>query len=382
MADGDSSSSAASTGVDLTVRCALQSFDDLTVHAAMDWTVKDLKTHLFNTVASKPEVKRQRLIYAGHCLQDHQTIRELLDKSREGIEPGQELGPQVIHLVCAPNEPPAMQNNGLRHRANAATANAGASSTATTVPTAGGNAQDYYAQWSLPTYSLPPNATAEQIAYYNYYIQYQQAMMSWYMYTYGSVASPNVFQIQYHTPGAQNFIPGYADVAAPGGNENLVPEAAPAPPVAQNNNIAPHRHDILGILYKSIRLGFFLMVLFMYSSIERFLVVFLIVCLLWYVHRRREQDNFRAAARRSMEQAARDFRNNHPAAQAAAGAGGAVANDNNNNEVPAEPAAPAAAAPPQVEVQTPWTLFWSTVSSFFLSLIPENPVPPVGMGAE
>ena len=33
------------------------------------------------------------------------------------------------------------------------------------------------------------------------------------------------------------------------------------------------------------------MVLFIYSSFERFLAVFLIVCILWYVHRQREQNN-------------------------------------------------------------------------------------------
>ena len=72
-----------------------------------------------------------------------------------------------------------------------------------------------------------------------------------------------------------------------------------APQVAGNDE--EHVNDILGILYKSIRVGFFLMVLFFYSSFERFLAVFLIICILWYFHRQREQNNLNAAARRVVQ---------------------------------------------------------------------------------
>lgn len=42
-----------------------------------------------------------RLIYAGHCLDNAKTLREIFNKRHEGME-GTDLGPQVMHMVCAP----------------------------------------------------------------------------------------------------------------------------------------------------------------------------------------------------------------------------------------------------------------------------------------
>lgn len=47
-------------------------------------------------------------------------------------------------------------------------------------------------------------------------------------------------------------------------------------------------------------------------------------------------------------------------------------NDNNNNQVPAGEPAPTGTTQ---DAPNAWTVFWSTISSFFTSLIPENPVP-------
>jgi hypothetical protein len=383
MPESSTSGSNKIENIHLTVRCALQSFNDLNITCPVEWKVAELKNHLFKVCSTKPEPKRQRLIYAGHCLKDTQTLREILDKASDGFEAGEEAGPQVIHLVCASKEPPQL-SSGLRHR-NAASTTNNSGTTATGINAAG--QQGFSVQNSQPLatsafsqYQLPANATPEQMAYYASYINYQQAVMAWMQY--------NQFLTSSVTP--QIFASGAPLLQAGPYNMQFNLQAAghgfnnPMQPVNQNpqnmgnnnnqvQNVAAneeeHVNDIVGILYKSIRVGFFLMVLFFYSSFERFLAVFLIICILWYVHRQREQNNLNAAARRVVQAPQppqqprvegddnnRPEPNNDEQQQ--------QQNDNNNNEVPVP-------QQPHPQVQSSWNLFCSTVSSFFMSLIPE-----------
>lgn len=54
------------------------------------------------------EVARQRLIYAGHCLEDARTLTEVLrgrcEEASAAISGGAPAEPQVIHMVCASKE--------------------------------------------------------------------------------------------------------------------------------------------------------------------------------------------------------------------------------------------------------------------------------------
>jgi hypothetical protein len=379
MAESSTCGSNKVENIQLTVRCALQSFDDLNIACPVAWKVADLKNHLFQVCSTKPEPKRQRLIYAGHCLNDTQTLREIVDKASDGFEPGEEIGPQVIHLVCASKEPPQM-SSGLRQRNNASvTNNSGVNANAA-------GQQGFSVQNSQPLttaafaqYQLSANASPEQMAYYASYMNYQQQVMAWMQYNQllTSAASPQIFastpllqagpyNMQFNLQAAGH---GFNNPMQPlnqnlqGNNNNQAQNVAA--------NEEEHVNDILGILYKSIRVGFFLMVLFFYSSFERFLAVFLIICILWYVHRQREQNNLNAAARRVVQppppqqQPQIEADNNRPEPNNDAQQ---QQNDNNNNEVPAP-------QQPHPQLQSSWNLFCSTVSSFFLSLIPENPVP-------
>lgn len=142
-------------------------------------------------------------------------------------------------------------------------------------------------------------------------------------------------------------------------NNNIPQQPAPAA------NDEEHLNDIVGILYKSIRVGFFLMVLFFYSSMERFLAVFLIMCILWFVHRRREQNQVNEAARRVVQPPPQPAQNNEDERL--------VDNDNNNNEIPAPVRQPVN----QQDAQTRWNVFCSAVTTFFMSLIPEHHQVPV-----
>jgi len=356
----------------LTIRCAMQSFEDRKIQCPPTWTVRQLKQHLFETFLSKPDPQRQRLIYAGHCLKDAQIVSEILEKRRDDLEPSAELGPQVIHLVCASKEVPQTlpASSGLRHRANVTSLTTNRQPTTTNVP----QQSPFYQAWNMSQqFSIPANASHEQIAYYTNWMNYQM-MMGWYQQQFIAQSGTMPFMqtgpynVQFNLQGMGanigNNVPGAQ-----------IPEAQDQQNPQINNPMAngeeEHVNDVLGMIYKSIRVGFFLMILFFYSSVERFIAVFLIICILWYIHRRREQNNLNEAARRIVQGIQQNQPTPEPPNTEVNAEGNA--NDNNNNEVPALPREQQQQVLRLAETQTPWNLFWSTVSSFFLSLIPENP---------
>lgn len=68
-------------------------------------------------------MKRQRLIYAGHCLDNDATIESFLRRSDDGDDLNVSNSPQVIHMVCANKEAlvspkPILtaETNEIRHR--------------------------------------------------------------------------------------------------------------------------------------------------------------------------------------------------------------------------------------------------------------------------
>lgn len=62
-----------------------------------------------------------RLIYAGHCLDNTKTLQEIFNKRHEGME-NTDMGPQVIHMVCAPTIKEPL-DAGIRRRNVAASSN-------------------------------------------------------------------------------------------------------------------------------------------------------------------------------------------------------------------------------------------------------------------
>ena len=112
------------------IRCALQSFDDTTVICPHDWTVRRLKQHLRDVCPGEPVrftlsllplyaiislffqcPDRQRLIYAGQCLQDDRKLDSVLRR------PSDPDGSQVIHMVCPPTDKSRLEHEAdLRRR--------------------------------------------------------------------------------------------------------------------------------------------------------------------------------------------------------------------------------------------------------------------------
>eukprot|EP00038_Savillea_parva_P004285 m.135999 g.135999 ORF g.135999 m.135999 type:complete len:487 (-) comp11426_c7_seq1:4438-5898(-) len=95
----------------------------------LGWTVKQLKRHLTTVHPSKPQASKQRLIYAGRALLDHQRLSDVLRRFQPGIT-------QHIHLVVAgahTHKSAPTDRPGLRQRRGGTGAGAG-SETPTTAP--------------------------------------------------------------------------------------------------------------------------------------------------------------------------------------------------------------------------------------------------------
>lgn len=124
--------------------------------------------------------------------------------------------------------------------------------------------------------------------------------------------------------------------------------AAPADEARPPNEQAP---DFLDALYRVVRI-LILVALVVYSPVERLAFVVLLICLMMYVQQRRE-------------------RNGRNAPLGAAQVGGEAISKSPVQEAPPAEEANDSPAPGQ----SAWSVFWSTVVSFFSSLVPENPVP-------
>jgi len=432
--------------IELTIRCAMQTFPDRTMHCSGKWTVLQLKEHLFAVCESKPEVARQRLIYAGHCLENAQTLESVLrgrsasdasstTNGSNGGNPQQQT--QVIHLVYSAKDP--LGAGGVRLR-KTAQRNSSALPTATPAmaqpPVQPQQAQQANFHYGNAFYGYPqqPQAQGQQpqnayeayaASYQNYinqmlYYQQQQFHQMVHQQQHPGVAAammpqmlpagqaPQLFQqfqpmagaafgaaaafggahlhpnqIQQGNNNGQAMMANpFAGMAMPAGFHGQfqvqaqvpIADPAPAPEVvggaAMDDMGVERQPDLLDFIYKAIRFSLLMMVLYMYSSVERFLMVLAVVMVVWFVQMRRERQN-------RMELQQREIRRlqavQQPVVPAIGEADAPPADNNNNNELTPDRMPN---APPTTNIQqTVWNVFWSTVSSFFTSLIPENPGP-------
>lgn len=139
----------------------------------------------------------------------------------------------------------------------------------------------------------------------------------------------------------------------------------PQPVVEGVNNEAREQPDFLALIYKFFRFALLIIILFLYSSFERFFGAIFLIGIIWFVQQQRRQNH-------GEQQQINNIRPEAP-----------DANDNNNNNVntPNQEAGNVEIQPPNSHPQSfsAWSVFWSTVTSFFASLIPENPHVPVNI---
>ncbi|VDK44921.1 unnamed protein product [Anisakis simplex] len=375
----------------LLIRCAMQSFEDTSVTCPINWTVRQLKEKLAVVCSSKPEADRQRLIYAGHCLQDDKTLRSVFEN--RVVESDNDI--RVIHLVCPCRD--LAEFDGLRRRnvkekkdqnernstdmlpsaPTHPTSSANAPNSAATGWPNFAAARNYGVSFPVSQYGADSNAQLHSAynAYAMYYTNYMQQMMT------AMNGSNAPFVANTHSYVAPHFsFPTTAPVTQPVQPADRVaadvvaaPAAAPAGGIVQEavaGEIEAPQRDFLDIVHKAIRICFLVMLVYVYSSAERFLGVLLFIILVWFVQARRDRNN-RQRADRELVHAVNNVRraqqvdeveNETTPRDSGMGTSSNAGSESNENREP-----------------TAWTIFWSTcytfITSFFTSLIPDNPVP-------
>ncbi|VDM42645.1 unnamed protein product [Toxocara canis] len=381
--------------VGLLIRCAMQSFEDTPITCPVDWTVRQLKERLAGACSSKPvpfirshwslqhctvaclkEASRQRLIYAGHCLQDDRTLRSVFENRPVDSDV------RVIHLVCPPRDIAefdgirrrnAKKKEGILHKSAVSPAapshsTSSGSSESAAPSDAWQNLAPNYGAFPMPNY-MNPNAQIQSAynAYVMSYTNYMQQMMVAMGGSNVSFAGRQSFVApQFSFPAAVPVTRPAQPPAAVGADVVAAPAAGGIVQEAVAGDVDAPQRDFLDIVYKAIRMCFLIMLVYVYSSAERFLGVLLFIIVVWFVQARRDRNN-RQRANRELAQAVNNVRHAQQVGETASEAGssdsevGTGSNSNENRE------------------PTAWTIFWSTcytfITSFFTSLIPDNPVP-------
>ncbi|XP_019116954.2 homocysteine-responsive endoplasmic reticulum-resident ubiquitin-like domain member 1 protein [Larimichthys crocea] len=401
--------------ITLLIKTPNQAHEDRTVEGVrLDWTVKDLKTHLSTVYPTGPAVSEQRLIYAGKLLPDHLHVKDLF-RQTDSIP--------TLHLVCVLKYQPQGQL-GARPKTKVTEQPHPSSSSSSTVqtpstpelrqrrPTSPTPTVDAAAapappsgspSWpaavtpgapqmtppAFPTYSLysPQQLLWLQHVYARqYYMQYHAALAAA-----GTAPSPPATTIGQYPPVPAHQVPVPAPLANQNPIDNLPVNQNPAQdgafinPGGANQNMRMNaqggpvmedeeelERDWLDWLYSAARFGVLLMIVYFNSNLSRFLLVMSTLLLMylhtagWFPFRRRVQVQEPNHLQRPEVQQ-NENRNPNPADDLA---------DRQGEEPAAAPAdgpdAMTAVLVPPHRVSVMWTA-WVFFKTFFSSLIPEAP---------
>ncbi|KAM3720345.1 Homocysteine-responsive endoplasmic reticulum-resident ubiquitin-like domain member 2 protein [Dirofilaria immitis] len=294
--------------VRLLIRCALQSFDDLSISCLSSWTVLQLKEKLAVDCPSKPEAKRQRLIYAGHCLHDEHTLKSVFE-----LRPIGDGNVHVIHLVCPPKDFSTHLDASVLRRRSVNHTQASSVSLGSATQTQNHNVSGAFPRY---TYPLWANAAAQggfvtpqpvaipstahfQSAYQAYMISYSNYIHQM-MCALGSssnsahfpsqLLNSQVLQPPQQANQPERVFGAEANLAAAPAAGDVVQEAVAG-------DINGQQRDFLDIVYKAIRMCFLIMLIYVYSSAERFFGVLTFILLVWFIQARRDRNNRERADR-------------------------------------------------------------------------------------
>ncbi|XP_063225088.1 homocysteine-responsive endoplasmic reticulum-resident ubiquitin-like domain member 2 protein [Bacillus rossius redtenbacheri] len=333
--------------VTLIVKAPNQQVEDLTIECELNWTIRRLKNYLAEVYPSKPRTEDQKLIYSGKLLPDGAALKDVL-RSFEGQTA------HTLHLVCATPrdgyrrpapEPPRMQAVPARSSDVDEVRRRGSAAEGSTLP-------DPQAAWAAAMGPSDPSSVAQQLAwmqqaYANYMMQYMQLM--------ASAASPqDGLAAAAAIPPSFTFQPPPATEQPPAAPNNPERVAAPLdnnPPDGEDDDGRGNR-DWLDWFYLLSRMGVLLSIVYFYSSPTRFFMVAMLAVIMYMYHRGFLQVQ---AARRAADN------NNVPAPAPDEDAASGSDSDS------------ASGAPQQPERPSLLALAWTFFSSFFASLIPEQP---------
>ncbi|KAJ8398590.1 hypothetical protein AAFF_G00421180 [Aldrovandia affinis] len=382
----------------------------------INWTVKDLKTHLFRVYPNNPLEKDQRIIYSGKLLLDHLPIQDAFRKSdatptihlvcafrtaaqlgaRPKVTPAEQQRTDPLPLMtgentATPSPPTGPPAEGLRHRGQPS------SPTSTAVP---GPAQ--MTPPTFPTYSLySPQQLLwlQQMYARQYYIHYQVALAaaaSTPMDPIPTGASPAPHPAALPNQAPIDNLPANQNAPDPqfinpgGANQNMRMNAQGGPVMEDEEDMD---RDWLDWAYTVARFSVFLSIVYFYSTISRFVLVMSSLLLMylhtagWFPFRRRHAVPApNEPAPEVIQNHQNQNRNPGPGDVPAGGddAGAGLAREG-EAEAEAEAVAEGEAGPGPVEavllpavlvpphrVSLAWTA-WIFFKAFFASLIPEAP---------
>ncbi|XP_014249954.1 homocysteine-responsive endoplasmic reticulum-resident ubiquitin-like domain member 2 protein isoform X2 [Cimex lectularius] len=338
----------ASADLIILVKAPNQLIGDQKITCQRNWTVKQLKEHLFEVYPNRPLPKDQKLIYSGQLLTDTTLLSDVIKTYN-----GQEIN--TIHLVCAVKvsvnpirphvgiESPAPATTNVTTNPTQPSPLQASSDASSTRPEPTENTGCYYPSmltnppwYSCPINRLSGNRNAESqedefewvhqayINYLNSYLRMTELM-------YNIPLTHDSDDTSSGTDG-EGFVERPAGVEQDDGAAQIHPQPAA---VGENEEEDEHfNRDLLEWIYIYFRFGVLFMFVYFYSSPIRFLLVVTMMVLLYRL-RYGPQDE--------------------PVVE---GAGPADEEQVNGN--------------PPAPQQNNWlSMAWTFVSLFFLSLIPD-----------
>ncbi|XP_054632514.1 homocysteine-responsive endoplasmic reticulum-resident ubiquitin-like domain member 1 protein isoform X2 [Dunckerocampus dactyliophorus] len=390
--------------ITLVIKTPSRAVDDQTVEGVrLDWTVKDLKTHLAAVYPTQPTERDQKLIYAGKLLPDHLHMGDLFR------EPG---SIPTLHLVFAVRmqhqsslgessqvkyaEQPHLSSRGPKPSSASSSPSGTAGLRQRNVAGAQGNVQTAASRQAAPAgprTAVPGTPQMTRPAFPAYSL-YSPQQLLWLQHAYaqqyfmqchaawaaaGTVPSSSPA----HPPVPAHQVPLPAPIAnqnpinnLQAANQNPAQDGAFMDPAIANQNMRMNaqggpvvedqedlERDWLDRLYSAARFGVLLMIIYFNSDLSRFLLVMGTILLIylhttgWFTLRRREQVQGPNPMQppEVLHNQEDENRIPHPAA---------------NTEGPTEPMT--AVLVPPLRASIMWTV-WVFFKTFFSSLVPEAP---------
>ncbi|CAG5128368.1 unnamed protein product [Candidula unifasciata] len=413
------------TPVTLVIKAPNQRMADQTVECMTGWTIQKLKQHLEMVYPTKPKHNEQRLIYSGRLLQDKQTLKEILRQYDDSLS-----SRHTIHLVCSslmdssPASSASSSVNANSAQSPVAKPVASVSSGTCSSETASTSQSDgvrFRGHHQLPQPSSshdPANAHLAYTAYqpgvvqgdaasytpeqYHWMMQQQQQMYSQYMMQYmmyyqcmynpglsvAPMMPPSFSQHIVANTHPQQQVPHAPDAAAAAVNNGAQEAARPNVRMNAQGGVEEEEddegepRDWLHHMYFFMRVLTFLGILFFYSNLSRFLIVFTgSFCIYalqklrkyWQQLQQQERQERQQQQQAPQQEQQQQEQNEQPQQQPDTPA------DVRNEEVPENvpPPGPQAATDQQPAVEEDgsrlariMTFVGNTVQAFFTSLLP------------
>jgi len=275
-----------------------QSYEDQELFFDCNSYVLNMKQKIKEVHTAKPDVTKQKIIYQGKILKDNEVLKDVFKQNKN--EESTEEGPTkfIVHIVVTPSKTTLKKEksktaakdteastSGLRNRRNnnntTTTNNATSTQQATTTAQSPPTSTQLPTQWFNPQLATSENMTPQEL----YNLQYQQYLAAYQQYC-----------AYYTGMNQQNLIQSNPSVATPPPNQNAQNRQnnqnrnQNQPPVvaadggvqAQLDNEA---HDWLDYLYMLLRSCFVIVLVVMYSSLQRVLVIGAVAVVLYLYQR-------------------------------------------------------------------------------------------------